>query len=75
MDWPGMKYPKILVISALVCTALAILAMMLASCETVSEGVSDAYNPLPASFAPPMANTPDHSEGDPVPGETLKPRP
>jgi len=56
-------------------SALSLVAMMLASCETVPEGVSDAFNPLPANLAAPMANTPDHSEGDPVPGETQKPRP
>jgi len=70
-----MKYSTTLIIATVVCTAVAILAMILASCETVSEGVSDAYNPLPASFGPPMTNTADHSEGDPIPGETLKPRP
>jgi len=71
-----MKYlSTTLIIAALVCTTLAILAMMLASCETIPEGVSDAYNPLPGNLAPPIANTPDHSEGEPVPGETLKPRP
>jgi len=55
-------------------SALSLVAMMLASCET-PEGFSDAFNPLPASFAPPMTNARDHSEGEPVPGETLKPRP
>ena len=55
--------------------ALSLVAMMLASCETLPEGVSDAYNPLPANFAPPMTNTADYSEGEPVPGETKPRRP
>jgi len=56
-------------------SALSLVAMMLASCEAIPEGFSDAYNPLPGNLAPPLANKPDHSEGESVPGETLKPRP
>jgi hypothetical protein len=56
-------------------SALSLVAMMLASCEAIPEGFSDSYNPLPGNLAPPTASTPDHSEGEPVPGETLKPRP
>jgi hypothetical protein len=53
-------------------SALSLVAMVLASCESIPS----AYNPFAdADFAPPQTATPFDPSGPPIPGETIKSRP